>query len=169
MTEKPFVPTARQLMSHAAKHAARAFKRFGNVAPIWHGVTRSGESVVVGGEMPDGGEARDVVAHEVREKFKEMDVVACVFLVECWLLISTEPGDQEWAKEHGVRNHPDRREAVWYVAEDEIGFVSGYQLIDRPPGMKPRLLALVEQTEKRGMEMQGRFVGMLPKDHKVHH
>jgi hypothetical protein len=134
--------------------------------PLWEAHTRGGEVLVVGTPWRDAGE-KDAAAAELRDLFREKDVVAYVSIFESWLRKGgpddpiTE-ADHERMTRHGVRADPKRVEALVYTAEDGTGMLMACQTIERRLGRKKPRLAPLEFWDR--LDMEGRFTGMLPRD-----
>lgn len=160
------IPTARQLLTVAAKTVAPMFKKEGDLGPLWHIVRSDGEHMIVA--SPFGGTThKDAVASAMRQLLDEVGAVAYVFVCESWLLLTDKGADPNaFKREGGIREHPKRQECIWYAAEDAQGSLSAYQIIDRPEGQPARLLPIRVLDGKSRSE--GRFIGMLPVKGRMH-
>lgn len=158
------IPTARQLLTVAAKTVAPMFKKEGGLGPLWHIVRSDGEHMIVASPLGDATD-KDEVASAMRQLLDDVSAVAYVFVCESWLMLG---GEDELiaAKRDGIREHPKRQECIWYAAEDAQGSLSAYQIIDRPEGQPARLLPIRVLEGKSRSE--GRFTGMLPVKGRMH-
>jgi hypothetical protein len=101
---------------------------------------------------------KDQAVVAVREFFKEHDIVSYVFIDEAWVVQVTDRADLKVAP----RNHPDRREVVFLVAEDEHGELHGERDIVREQGRPPTLGPLKVIKSPHSEHSEGRMTGMLP-------
>jgi hypothetical protein len=122
---------------------------------------------------PDGGYEivpappldKDTAVALIRAYFSIADIRRYVMIDECWRLdlraTSKAEADAAFAfcQEHGVSKDPKKIEAVAFMAEDALGQLNAYRLIERPANGKPRLAPLMFDPE--GGNYQGRMVGLL--------
>jgi hypothetical protein len=163
MSGKP-PTTANELIEFAAHNAAEMFKQMGELRPIWHVVCANGDHGVIAAPLGKGGAEKDVVADAMREVFRRMDVVACVFMCESWLRLArgAETLDEAAIKRKGIQDDPQRKECLWFAAEDAEGETTAYQLIERPDGPEGRGVLQPLTRLSKLSRMEGRYVGMLP-------
>jgi hypothetical protein len=155
----------RKLIEHASGFAEEAMRRLGEVAPIWHMLTRNGEEIV---ELMPPCESKDDAVALIRALMAIKDVVRYVYFAEAWFLdlrgadnLGAARKAAREAYEKGIADHPDRIEVVTFQGEDaESGrSMTGQRRIIREKG-RPYLgpLEFFETTQS-----EGRMVGMLPK------
>lgn len=160
----------RAMLDYASRFAERQFNRAGEVRPMWHAVTRGGESLIM--PPPIGAANKDESVALMRALFELRDVVRYLFLDEAWTLDKLVEGDELAIERTGLGQHPERVEIVMFSGEDhEAGMLMGHRRIFRPAGRKPYLGPLVMQDEHPAMaaarseriaETSGRLVGLLP-------
>jgi hypothetical protein len=134
----------------------------GNVAPIWHMTTRSGEEII---ELMPPCESKDDAMALIRSLMAICDVVRYVYFAEAWTLHyhATLPSKEEVEQTacEGLEHHPDRVEIVMFTAEDnESGMISGHRRIIRDNG-RPHLGPL--EMLPSGTISEGRMIGVLPR------
>ena len=156
-------PKLRELVEHASEFAERQFRKKGAVHPMWIALDRDGRRIVAPPPVPFGDQAsKDFAVAAVRTLFELTGVESYVFVSEAWIVMSADGAglDPEAARRHGVSRHPDRREAVIFTAESELGLVVGRREIVRPAGARARLGPLVLERHDR---VEGRMASMLPR------
>ena len=136
------------------------FRKTGEIRPMYEAIKPDGEHMVV--VVP--GCDKDGEVAMVRAFFAIENVDRYVFVSEAWTLDSTKSGapiDVEQARREGIRNHPDRREAVMFMAESRDGeMLTAHRYILRPEHRKPKLAPL-QIDDMTGVESSGRMVGLL--------
>ena len=159
--------TAKELIEFAAPKAAEMFEKDGELRPLWHIVRSNGEHGIVAAPMGSGAE-KDIVAAAIRAAMKRLDAVACMFMCESWMVVQNPEAFDLAAIKHGISEHPERQECLWFSAEDAEGQTTAYQLIERPEGPDgPGRLQPLKMLNKLS-RMEGRFIGMLPIRGRVH-
>jgi hypothetical protein len=155
----------RNLIEYASNFAEGAMRLHGNVAPIWHMITSSGQEIV---ELTPQTENKDYAMAMIRALMEIEHVVRYVYFAEAWMLdfknSDGRPSQEELDRimEEGASQHPDRIECVVFQAEDnECGMLSGHRKIIRNGEHRPRLGPL--EFMPRHTESTGRMVGLLPK------
>lgn len=145
----------RDMIEYASGWAGTRFAKVGAIAPFWHAMTASGETLVLAPPFQN----KDASAAFFRALFKERDVVRYVMIDEAWLA-KIDPSEKEHYNRRGVRSHPQRVEIVMFNGEDhEGGQIMAYRRIERPNN-GPAYLGPLEW--QRYNESEGRFVGLLP-------
>lgn len=157
----------RTMFDHASAFCDKAMASRGEIAPLWHAITSSGETII---EPHPTWLGKDMAAAAIRAMFELCDVVRYIYIGEAWTLIRMmRPEEEEEIFRKGLSEHPDRVEVVQIQGEDRAcGQMMGARKIIRPKKGKP-YLGPVEMIEDlpyipRGatMRSEGRMVGMLP-------
>jgi len=158
------------LIGFASLWATKAFRRDGEIHPIWHAITRDGEHLILPTPWGAPGE-RDHQTTAIRVLFELKDVVRYVMLHECWMArFDDVPDDaaaaalREELNRDGVQDRPDRIEIVMFQAE-VAGQIArtAYRRIVRPPRGRAYLNPLEWFPDAApGAYAVGRMVGMLP-------
>lgn len=150
----------RELIERASAFCDGAMRLHGNVAPIWHMITKDGEEIVELQPSMD----KDTAVVLIRALMEIREVVRYVHFTEAWMLLINKPTTQAQAEElamAGLSQHPDRIETVAFQAEDIYsGMLTGHREIIRPKDGKPYLGPL---QFLRCEQSEGRMVGMLPR------
>ncbi|WP_166304646.1 hypothetical protein [Bradyrhizobium sp. 2S1] len=157
----------RQMFDRASQFCEAHFAAFGEITPMWHAVTSSGETII---EQHPGYLGKDIAMVVIRAFFDAKDVVRYVYIGEAWTLDRMiEPGEQEAIMRDGLTNHPDRVEIVQLQGEDhECGQIMGQRKIIRPESGRPYLgplqmvIDLPFVPDGATMQSEGRMVGVLP-------
>jgi hypothetical protein len=151
----------RGMVHHASHFCQRCFALRGEIAPMWHYVTSSGEQFL---ELQPPGN-KDVAMAMIRVLFDLHDAVRYVYMGEAWTLTRiNEPIELD--RHGGIAEHPDRIEIVQLQGEDATcGTMIAQHRIIRPANCKPHLAPLeiiVDPSNTRGLGSEGRMVGVLP-------
>jgi hypothetical protein len=148
----------RALIESASDFCEGAMRLHGNVAPIWHMITKDGEEIIELQPSMD----KDTAAVLMRALMEIREVVRYVYFTEAWMVVLSRGNPDAKVDElASLSEHPDRVEVVTFQAEDSYnGMLSGHREIIRPKGGKPYLGPL---TILPPMESRGRMVGMLPR------
>lgn len=156
--------TKRELIESASAKAERIFNATGKMFPMWHAFLSDGSERVI---PPPPVDDKDVASVAIRVMLRMLDAVAVIFIDEAWMRIVKVKADSpegraalDDAREHGVRNHPDRIECVMFYAEDGTGSTTAWRRIVRKVNSRPRLGPLELNEDIHASE--GRFVGLLP-------
>jgi hypothetical protein len=157
----------RQMLDYASWFCERHFAQKGEIAPMWHCVTSSGEQFI---EPHPAVPNKDLAVALVRAMFDVRDVVRYVYMGEAWTLSRMiQPEEQELIFRRGLANHPDRVEIVQLQGEDQdYGQMIGQRKIIRPAKGNPYLgpLEMVNELPHiphgAHIQSEGRMVGMLP-------
>jgi len=157
----------RELISLASEASEKIFKKSGQLLPMYHMVSATGEHAAFA--CPDAPD-KDTLVGLARAFMELNNVTSYVFINEAWILSSAVcPGvsraDLKKAFKHGIHDHPLRIEVVMYAAEDENGMLMAEREIIRPQHGKARLGPLKFHEGASGME--GRMVGLLPRPRKA--
>jgi hypothetical protein len=147
----------RTLFNFGSETAAFMFNKMGYLKPMWIGVNNKGAHLpLIVRDMSD----KDKVAADVRAFLKKEGAVRYVSMLESWLgefrkgevPLEILAGGQ-------LEHHPDRREIISIIAEDNEGkIISGRFYILRPEHDKPKLSPI--KVESENTESMGRFAGM---------
>lgn len=146
------------LVKFAAKQAEKLFRAQGQILPMYHAVTASGQNLIF--NLPSGDKDESVAV--IKQQFRERDVEYYVFIDEAWFL-DIHPGRLDLAEidRDGLRNHPDRREIVAVIGEHRDGaMITARRYILRPEHGKPSLSPL-KLDDMEGVTSRGRMVGLL--------
>lgn len=157
----------RRMLDYASEFCEHHFSKKGEIAPMWHAITSSGETIIEQHPVHLG---KDMAAAMIRMFFDLRDVVRYVYIGEAWTLNRMiRPGEQEDIFRKGLSEHPDRVEIVQLQGEDhEYGQIIAWRKIIRPECGRPYLgpLEMINDLPfiPRGAAVQseGRLVGMLP-------
>jgi hypothetical protein len=156
------IAEAEELLRIASQATEEVFNRDGCVEDmILHFGTEDGKEIIV--KVPLGD--KNMTALMVQRVLEVKNAVWCIMITESWAL-RTQAGQQDaiqqYIKEHGsIADHPDRREIIAYIMEDEeLGMVMAEQEISRC-GEDARLAEL-RIIDSKGTN-DGRFVVMLPR------
>lgn len=153
--------TAREMIEFASERVTELWQLKHEITPMWHAITADDKYMII----PPPCEDKDDSASLIRALFELQDVVRYVFFAEAWTLnLSKEDNSKEELDamhKKGIADHPDRRETVIFVAEDEHGFVMAHRKITRPE----RGFAVLEPLawDEDFTQTEGRLVGMLPR------
>jgi hypothetical protein len=143
------------MIDDAAEIAQREFAERGEVNPMWIADTATGERLMIPGLLPN-----ELMVVALRAIFRDSNVVRYVTIQEAWM---AKLSSEEMATFDGpVREHPDRREVIFFHAEDKQGCVFARYFILRPEHGKPTLSPLQYQGVPDGSD--GRLTGLLARD-----
>ena len=149
----------KSLIKFASAQAEKLFRKQGALYPLYHAIKRNGDTVILTPKTDD----KDIGVAMMVAWMQLNDVDRYVFMDEAWIVDSTQSGvelDVAKALREGVRNHPDRREAVMFSAENRRGEqLTAKRFILRPETGRPTLAPLVID-EPFGYS-EGRMVGLL--------
>jgi hypothetical protein len=151
----------REMIAFASEGSEVSFKKTGMVAPLWFGVTASGESFDLEPPHPD----KDFSIAMIRAYFALRNVVRYVSISEAWTIERALSDDEvAWIATHGgVAAHPDRIEVVMINGEDrDAGLLTAQRRIIRPPRGRAYLAPLEIQDRTDIKQSSGRMVGLLP-------
>jgi hypothetical protein len=142
------------LIQFASAQAEVIFRRTGQIFPMWHAIKSNGEQLILNSPSED----KDLAVAMVKAAFELEDVVTYVFISEVWMLSTTEDRDRI---PNSLSDHPDRREGIFFAAEDNRGGEqTAHRFILRPEHGKPKLTPLV-MDDMAGLTSSGRMVGLL--------
>jgi hypothetical protein len=155
-----------QLIEKASHFAEIMMREKGEVAPIWHMITNSGEEMI---ELTPQIESKDLAIALMKAMFECFRVVRYVHFTEAWVLDyrgdkarKIKDEDLDKIVQEGLSNHPDRTEVVMFQAEDdEAGLITGHREIIRDKG-KPHL-GPMNFFPTMNASSEGRLVGLLPR------
>lgn len=153
----------RGLVDFASRTAGSIFAHQGYFAPMWHAILPNGEHKIILQTIDD----KDMQVALVRAAFELFDVPAYVFISEAWTL-RADCSEAEMVaalekyKRSGIRQDPNRVEALWIQAEDHTGILTASRRIIRPIKGAPHLGPL-EVDEMSGWRGEGRMVSLLPR------
>lgn len=149
----------RSLIAMASDSAAARFRARGFMIPQWRAITAQRELLLIADPPTDD---KDVAALLVRGLLEIKNATSVVFTDEAWVLYGGAPmtagqrSEIERVRKEGVRNHPQRGEAIVFVCEDEDGHsYHGQRMITRPDRGKAKLGPLHLYQPKTG---EGRCV-----------
>jgi len=150
------------LLRRVVRTAEDMFDKLGEIDMLWIYENASGEQqmVVTPIMAPDGQVAaayKTYLAAGMRQLFHQHDVVRYAVAAECWTLGCDL--DPDYCGPLG--EHPQRREAIIFEADDGRVFLSAWREIIRPAGGKPYLGKL--SAIWRPPRVEGRFHDLLPR------
>ncbi len=152
------IPLAK-LIKTASDSVEKIFHDTGVIYPMYHSITTKGEHSVF--PAPTEFRDKDLSVAMVKALFAITDVERFVYFDEAWILESKENIDLDKINREGLKNHPDRREAVIFSAEARNGeMLTAKRFILRPEVGKAKLSPL-KIDDMAGVESSGRMVGML--------
>lgn len=149
------------MIEFASKQAEKLFRMQGIIYPLYHAIKADGQHAIL--KNPDSD--KDVGVAMVKAWFELNDVDRYVFFDEAWVIDAKggiPPLDMEKIAREGLRNHPDRREAVAFFAENRRGeMLRGNRWILRPEHGRASLSPLKIDDVPPGSHSEGRMVGLL--------
>jgi hypothetical protein len=157
----------RAMLAYASDFCERRFAEHGEIVPMWHAVTASGENII----QPRPPLDKDTAVAMIRALFEIRNVVRYVFFDEAWTLLKlVGPDEMARIDRDGLAIHPERVEVVVFQGEDaEWGQITAQRKIIRPAAGKPYLapLELLEDLahlppDRGAIQSSGRMVGLLP-------
>lgn len=145
----------RQMIDFASTFAEKAISKYGELRPIYHVITGDGKNLVV--PMPSSD--KDVAIKMMKELFEITKAIRYIFVDEAWVLTAKLGEiDEERTMRDGIRNNPNREEAVIFMAEDRDRMMTARRMITRSSG-NPDLGPLIFDDDMT--ESMGRMVGLL--------
>lgn len=152
----------KDLIEFASANTEKIFRATGVMVPMWHAVTKDGEVMVL--TAPDFCDNKDMGVGMIKAAFELHDVDHYVFISEAWVLDAKTAPDAEINRiaREGLANHPDRREAIAFAAENRDGeMLTARRYILRPEHGKAKLAPLIIDDMSTISESSGRMVGLL--------
>jgi hypothetical protein len=104
-----------QLLDFAQGFVAKQYLEAGEMCPMWHAQTETGENFLVMTPF-ENTEEKEFVSTNIKRMFLEKKVVRFVFMSEVWFKVYDH--DHEPGLERPVSAEPDRKEAVFLLGED---------------------------------------------------
>lgn len=151
--------TLEDFIRHGADFAASTFNDAGQLEPMWICETKTGDMIIVGGEMPPHiGNDRDRLAAILKAAFRAHGVVRYVFMTEAWSYEGKEM-PASIAAGASIESHPDRNEVISLVAEEPGKHLMGVMHILRPEHGRAKLTDF--KLFDHGGKVEGRFTGLL--------
>lgn len=151
-------PQLRQLVESCSHACEAIFRETGELHGMYHAVCENGDNKIIPAPPSHDSGDKDIGVEIIRCLFREMAVVRYVFVSEAWLVVQPSKEAMEQCQRLGVRSHPDRQEAVVFVAEDFHWTIMARRMIERLEG-RPPCLAPLTFLPLDGAE--GRMVGLL--------
>lgn len=161
--------TLEELFDHGAKFAEASFGKFGRIFPTWIGYNENGEFIPVVAMFADDNDKDNALAM-TRKAFADGGAYQYVTMVETWLLKGSkgEIPAEVLAGEAAVSEQPNKEEALWIMAEDNLGnHIAGFFMIQRDMNGKPTLSPL--EKFPSGLLSSGRFTNLLPETKSTEH
>ena len=147
----------KELIQFASAQAETIFRRTGEVLPMWHCIKSNGEQLIVPSPCDD----KDVAVGLIKALMELEDVETYVFMSEAWVLHAGPGADIDGINRRGLSEHPDRREAIMFAAENRDGDEqTACRFILRPEHGKAKLSPL-KMDDMKNRTSEGRMVGML--------
>lgn len=142
------------LFERAKEFAQLAFKIQGTVHPMWLFETSDGRHLPI--TLPaEAMQDKDLIAAKIKELMQKEQAVRYASILESWVV--TVKSKEEISEALPVRNHPNRKECIFVIAEDKFHSHTGMFYIERE-GNK----ATLSEFEDCGKgELDGRFQGLL--------
>lgn len=150
----------RELIEVGSKVAEQTFRARGVLQALYRCIDAQGRDHFV--PAPDQCSKDDAVAI-MRAFMKLKQIARYCFFDEAWTLSYSEndPALANYMDRGGMpRDHPQRREIVMLVAEDDIGMLFAHRDIVRPQKGRPYLGPLSFPDYGK---TEGRMVGLLPR------
>ena len=152
----------KELIAFANASAETIFRRTGELLPMWHCIKSNGEQMIIPSPCDD----KDVAISLIKALMELEDVETYVFMSEAWMLQTEGDADIDQINRRGLSEHPDRREAIMFAAENRDGEEqTACRFILRPEHGKAKLSPL-KMDDMRGRTSEGRMVGMLQRREK---
>ena len=150
------------LLEHMAEFARFAFMDTGQIIPMWLLQDADGKIQPVLTPFHEG-EPKETYAKAVKSALKEHKAVRYGFMSEAWAVsIKKDHPDFNRADKVKPSTHPDRREVIKLVVEDDQGsFLIGQYFILRPENGAARLSPFIQPEGFDGMG--GTFGNMFTK------
>jgi hypothetical protein len=151
-------PRLLHMIKTASRNIEQIFGVAGSVAAMWHWVTADGDEVVaLAPPVP-----KDAAIVIMRQVLADDEAVAVLFIDEAWTFTTSDKSEaQAWlASGRDASQHPNRREIVHFLAEDDSGQLIGLRNIYRTPGRPPRLGPL---SIEASFAPAGRMASLLPR------
>lgn len=157
--------TLDELFNHGKDFAKHAFEMQGSLESMWIAETKDGEHLPI--MMPIDRDHKAAGVEALKQFMKEKGVVRYVSMVEAWSLKPVKGEDLNDVLDKGpIRDHPDRIEIVYIIAEDKYHSKSGQFHIVRPAKGKP-YLSDFEEFPSNG-KMEGLFTHLLESGEAAH-
>jgi len=151
----------KELIEFASSNAETIFRKQDEFLPMWHAVSGDGDALVI--VAPDFTDDKDTGIAMVKKAFELNNVECYVFVSEAWVLETKDPRADATIKKamrEGLANHPDRREVISFIAENNDGEMrTAHRYILRPEIGKPKLSPLV--LNEAFDQASGRMTGLL--------
>jgi len=149
----------KSMIEFASAQAEKLFRAQGILYPLYHCIKTNGDTVILPAVSAD----KDLSVAMTVAWMQLNDVDRYVFMDEAWMLDDRRGQlglDMEKIQREGIRNHPDRREAVMFSAENRRGeMLTARRFILRPEIGKAKLAPL--QLDPKYDHSEGRMVGLL--------
>jgi hypothetical protein len=153
--------TIKEFIEFVSEPAKSIFKIEGVLKPMYHAIKSDGEEIIIPTILQD----KDLTVTIIKEIFKELDIVKYVFMSEAWTLSSEKDKVPPELHKKGISEHPDRKEIILIMGEDDNGSTMASMDIIRRQDEDPTLGPLVFVSSEW---YEGRMVGLLPQKGKVH-
>ena len=152
----------KELIAFANASAENIFRRTGELLPMWHAIKSNGEQMII----PSPCEDKVMAVTLIKALFELESVETFVFMSEAWVLRAGPDADIDGINHRGLSEHPDRREAIMFAAENRDGEEqTAVRFILRPEHGKAKLSPL-KMDDMRGRTSEGRMVGLLQRREK---
>jgi hypothetical protein len=148
------------LIKVASNKAEELFRKSGEILPMYEATRPDGKRLII----PTPGIDKDTDVMLIKAIFAIENIDHYVYFTEAWIIDNTRSGqplDLDKIKREGVRNHPDRREVVMFIAENRDGeILTASRYILRPEHGKAKLTPL-KIDDLTNFESSGRMFGLL--------
>jgi len=156
------IMTLDEIFKSGKQFAKIAFKAQGQVYPMWIFETDDGRHIPITAPLETMVD-KQRVAEALKTVFRKEKAVRYVALLEAWILeTSTKEAGEKVLSELDiipVREHPQKKEAIFITAQDKYHSKSGLYYIIRPKSGKPRLSRFKDTSTSQ--EMEGTFMDLL--------
>ena len=154
--------TLDEIFNNGKQFAKFAFEEQGEVLPMWICDDADGKHFPV--MMPLEAMAdKPALAEALKRFFKEKNVVRYVSILEAWTVVSKNEKEMKEVTRNldikPIRQHPDRKEIIFILAEDKYHSRTGIYYILRPKVGKPRLSEF--QESEKSEHIEGTFTSLL--------
>lgn len=150
----------RTLIEMSSRLIEKIFYDRGEIQPMYHCFYADGRVGITPAPVADKATAMIIM----REFFELEEIVKYLFISEAWTLLENKDVDLDYIRKYGIADHPNRREVILFVAEDQTAMLMASRAIKRSTTGKATLGPL---DFKEHTKAEGRMVGLLPRGDKV--
>jgi hypothetical protein len=159
--KKNHLTDLKSLVEFASRQAEKIFRQTGVIYPMYHAIKPDGDFMIL--PAPEGD--KDTSVGLIKAAFAIHAIDRYVFIDEGWILDQRLSGgaplDLARIARTGLRDHPDRREVLLFLAENRRGErQTGSRYILRPEHGRASLAPL-KLDDMTGLQSSGRMIGLL--------